>query len=372
MVDNAITVGRFLSLTATLHISLPLFMLLTATDFALTTPQFISLIFQFGLAYFIHEFAHISARYALNIKVFGILAYPFGGWWLTDGQEESKEIVEDVHNEVEKKETGLRFATPGQQACFYLAGPCANILIALYLWITLLHFSLPQFQLTTVKEQMFWTHLWLALINFLPAPPSDLGFLLYYNYPTRRALFVRFSQIAIVIVVILAIWQHTFSVVLAGGVLFLHSLRVVVYDHARERAKSLKMSHFLRPTAQLDYFDGSVPIRNTADVLHTSLQDSFPVLERGKVIGMVERQAILASIGQGDGYHVISTISTDAVRTFDLNDSLGALFEELLPFDEVVCLVESNGEFVGIVQPGRIANTLWIQYIEEQHHEELL
>jgi Zn-dependent protease len=237
------------------------------------------------------------------------------------------------------------------------AGPIVNFLIAgisaVFLSVAMPHDRLwadPYVSTGNLLHSLVWSNLWLGLFNLLPAYPMDGGRVLRAIFSrsmdpvsaTRRAVSIgRGFAIAFMLA---GWWNVWFSVI--GVFLFIAAQmedRSAVFQSVLEtvRLEDIMLTDF----AMLS------PADTLEDALEKAvhcLQDDFPVIRGGDMVGVVSKQKILQTLRrEGNGY-----VQAVMNRIFDVaqkTESLSSAFRKLSARNLSIIPVVENQQLVGIV-----------------------
>jgi Zn-dependent protease/predicted transcriptional regulator len=203
---------------------------------------------------------------------------------------------------------------------------------------------------TNLPHACIWANMWLGLINLLPAYPADGGRVLRAIFSrkmdavtaTRRAVSIgRGFAIAFM----LAGWSNLwFSVV--GVVLFFAAQmedRSAVFQSVLD---SVRLQDIM-----LTDFTTLSPADTLEDALEKAvhcLQDDFPVVRGGDMVGVISKQKILQTLrNEGNGY-----VQAIMNRIFDVapkSETLAAGFRRLSARNLSILPVVEDQQLVGIV-----------------------
>ena len=284
----------------------------------------------------LHELAHsyVSVRYGLRVRSITLL--PIGGLAL----------LEDLPRE------------PRQEIHIALAGPAANFVLALWLGVLLAVVEpsrpfLPVLSGEALLASLFWSNLYIGLFNLIPAYPLDGGRVLRawlsgrmdYVEATRRAVAV--GQFFALLFILGGLVLREPWLVVVGLFVFWAALaeeKVAVLQSAMERIYleevMLTEFHSLAPGDSL--FDA------LERALH-SLQNDFPVVSEGRVVGVLTRGGLLRAFsGQGWNQSVQAVMSS-RFETAQRGDTLAAGFNKLAARGLSLLPVLENERLVGIV-----------------------
>lgn len=284
----------------------------------------------------LHELAHsyVSVRYGLRVRSITLL--PIGGLAL----------LEELPRE------------PRQEIHIALAGPAANFVLALWLGVLLAVLDpgapfRPVLSGEALLASLFWSNLYIGLFNLVPAYPLDGGRVLRawlsarmdYIDATRRAVAIgQFFSLLFILAGVVG--RETWLAVIGLFVLWaaLAEERVAVLQSALERIYledvMLTEFHSLAPSDSL--FDA------LERALH-SLQDDFPVVTEGRVIGVLTRSGLLRAFAGQGWNNSVQAVMTSRFETAQRGDTLATAFKKLTGRGLSVIPVLEGGSLVGIV-----------------------
>jgi Zn-dependent protease/predicted transcriptional regulator len=237
------------------------------------------------------------------------------------------------------------------------AGPLVNFIVAAVagvflsvampgarIWVD------PYMSSTNLAHSVVWGNLWLGLFNLLPAYPMDGGRVLRAVFSrsmdpvsaTRRA--VSIGRGFAVAFMLAGWWNVWFSVM--GVFLF---IAAQMEDRAAVFQSVLETVHL--EDIMLTDFATLSPADTLEDALEKAvhcLQDDFPVIRGGDMVGVVSRQKILQTLrSEGNGY-----VQAVMNRIFDVaqkSESLSSAFRKLSARNLSIIPVVENQQLVGIV-----------------------
>lgn len=398
--ENSLNLGRINlaqigPIWFSIHLTVPLSIFFICYDFGVTTGNSISFLLVFLLAVGIHEGAHLiveqffghtsrrdpggksPASGTSSEQSHSIRSYRQGSSPPTSGHPVSASLTV----------MGIWWSRPWNFRWTYLAGPIANLLAAVYIlatfagggitpreWDALL---MPQ----NITGQLFLTNAWLGIMNFLSAPPADLGFALshYYRPVDKEAAelssaHIRSAQWILFPVLALALLAGKLGLAIGAGYLLFTTFRASVWNACIYNGVDSKIAKYITQATALRSFRRADSIDSTLEVLMTAHQDYFPIVENRygeqelsavSAFGVVERNAILSAIAQGEGSSPISSLIDDTIRTVSADETVTDLFYEFHPEEETVCMVQQNGTYAGLVFPNKISHVVWIKSIKE-------
>ncbi|HWK30808.1 MAG TPA: site-2 protease family protein [Terriglobales bacterium] len=310
-----------------------------ARGVALTLIAFFAVLF--------HEFGHIAASLVRGVRPKAIMLLPVGGVHI----RESSEFVSrrDAQSEI----------------IIALAGPLASLGLALIVYAIAISFF-PQPGLLTVQgnplaasnlpKSAVWVNLLLAGVNLLPAYPLDGGRLLRvllawptiaeprFHFPEATRKAVAFSQVIAMLLMFAGISNTWFM--LAGICLF---LSVQIEDRSmlfNAVVESVRLEDIM-----LTEFATLSPADTLQDALHKAvhtLQDDFPVIRGSDLVGVINKQGIIAALrDNGNGY--VQSAMAKVKDVCHRGESLGVAFRKITAQGATLIPVVDNDRLIGIV-----------------------
>jgi Zn-dependent protease/predicted transcriptional regulator len=295
------------------------------------------------LSAMLHEFGHVwvSARRGFPIKGFVLL--PIGGLTMGDPsiQEESARNL--------RKEISIALAGPLVNAV--LAGITAAAIFAMGMVHTIRLTSLVLTPANLVTS-FFWINTCLFVVNLLPAFPLDGGRILRavlarrmdFRLATRRA--VSLGQI----------FAGLFM--LAGAALNIQGLMLIgffIFIAAQMEERTVMFQTVVEAVQMEDIMLTEFSILSPADTLEDALnkavhclQDDFPVVSGGDLVGVITRQTIVDRLrAEGNGY--VQGAMSKAFEIASRTESLGSAFRKLTSRGLSLIPVVDQERLVGIV-----------------------
>ena len=302
----------------------------------LLTAVLITLVF---VTVVLHELSHsyIAKRYGIKIK--RIVLIPIGG------VSEMEEIPKD----------------PSQELRIALAGPLANLIIALISFFILIIFraSLSSVLLGALYYFIV-VNLLLGLFNLLPAFPMDGGRILR-AFLAKRMSFVRATRLAATIGKELAI------IMAVVGVFFnflLILVAIFVYFGAEGEYRSILVSTLLEDikvkdimTTDVHTLDQNQTVQETLKTMFSEKHMGYPVMDNGQLVGIITFDDI-SKIPESKRDTTINYIMTKELISSDPEEDLVDTIEKLNRNRIGRVVVVENGELVGIISKTDITNTM--------------
>ncbi len=246
------------------------------------------------------------------------------------------------------------------QMSLALTGPLTNFAAAMVLLgfirgvspsVSLL--AKPWVSADHLLRSAFWLNIFLAVVNLLPAYPLDAGKLLRGNFSrTRGAL--QGTRAASGVGQVIALALFVAGVLLQSPWLLLAGFFIFV--GAQLEDQGMIFQSVVDTVRMRDIMLTDFSMLSSSDTLEDavyksihSLQDDFPVVRSGLLVGVVSRQRIVESL-QLDGNAYVQSIMTRAFHVAQPDDSLGVTFRRITGGRGLSLVPVLDGErIVGIV-----------------------
>ncbi len=283
----------------------------------------------------LHELGHSYLSQRFGVRVRSITLLPIGGIAALEGAP-----------------------GPRQEVPIALAGPAVNFAIAgLVLaflgssrsdWL----FLHPTINTEDFWPSLLWANLYLGLFNLIPAYPMDGGRVLRgwlarkmdYVTATRRAVGIGqfFSFVMMALGLLVNLW-----LLLIGIFLYLGASaeeRTTVFQAALEKI-------WLGDVMLTDYrcLGPSEPLSRALDYALHSLQDDFPVVADGRVVGVLTKPALLAAVQRKGLDWPVSQVMSERFEIVRPEESLAVALARLRESKLSMLPVMNDGRLVGIV-----------------------
>jgi Zn-dependent protease len=299
------------------------------------------------LCVLLHEFGHVLAARRYGIGTKDVTLLPIGGLARLERMP----------------------AKPTQELVVALAGPAVNVVIAgalfLGMWLGGSLQSLAGLNPVggTLLERLLVANLFLAAFNLLPAFPMDGGRVLRALLAMRLP-FARATNIAAIIGKGMAI-AFGFIGLFTNPMLLLIALFVWIGAAQESAAVEMKSTFDGVPVreAMLTQFETLSPHATLGDAARTLLagsQADFPVVERGQVVGLLTREALITALrDQGEDLPVIAAMER-AFLVARPDDALESVMSQASPERPAAIPVLHNGRLAGLLTPENIGELYMI------------
>jgi Zn-dependent protease/CBS domain-containing protein len=344
----SLQVGRLFGVEVRLHLTfliLPLFVFWTeSTVRSANGPRDLALVGIVLACVAAHEIGHmlVARRYGLIAKA--VVLLPLSGVTVFD---ESRAESPASPDRAWKREVRIALVGPAVNLAFAMIAAgvitVANHDVSLWKW--------PFLQATNLPRSLVWANLYLAGLNLLPAYPLDGGRIL-------RALFARSIDPAAATRRAVSI-SHALAMILMVAGLFsdtwLTLVGVIIFSAAQleERAVIFQsvLDNVRLEEVMLTDFATLSPADTLEDALEKavhSLQDDFPVVRGGDMVGVISKQRILEALrAEGNGY--VQAVMNKLFEVSVRQESLSSAFRKLTARNLSIIPVVEDQRLVGII-----------------------
>ncbi len=342
----SIFAGRFFGVEFRIHLTflfLLFFILITesATSGSLGLARGVALAAIIFGSVILHEMGHAVVAVRSGIPVRGIMLLPIGGVTLMEPQEH----LGSVKNVV--RETWI--AVAGPMVNLALAATSAVWLVSQKSPVSL--WDKPWITSSALSRSFFWTNLSLFAFNLLPAFPMDGGRVLRawlarrmeFQQATRRA--VSIGNVFAALFMFMGFAFSTWFMMLAFFMFIAAQMeeRTVLFQSVME---TVHMEDIM-----LTDFSTLSPADTLEDALHKalhSLQDDFPVVRGGDLVGVINRHTIVDRLRrEGNGY--VQAVMNKAFEIASRTESLASASRKLSARGLTLIPVVDQEHLVGIV-----------------------
>lgn len=292
----------------------------------------------------LHELGHALAARRFNVPTRNITIYPIGGI----------ARLERIP------------AEPMKEFWIAIAGPAVNVVIALFLaaiiFVTGGAFA-PQTLLdpgSNVLATVMWINVVLVGFNLLPAFPMDGGRVLRALLATRND-YADATQTAANIGQGMAILFGLLGLVSLNPILLFIAL--FVYVGAQQEAQQAMMRALTEGMpvrqAMMTRFQTLAPddtLGNAVDELLAGSEHDFPVVEDGRVVGLLRRRELLRALSSRGRETPVREVASSECFTVDV----GAMLDEAL-----TRMQQSNCSTVPVVRDNHIVGLLTLENVGE-------
>jgi Zn-dependent protease/CBS domain-containing protein len=291
----------------------------------------------------IHELAHGLVTIHRKLPVRVLVLMPIGGIVLADDSTQ------------EERDSGGEpaVALAGPFANLFLAFVTGSIVLGLLPGISL--WSAPLISSENLLRSFVWINFSLFALNLVPAYPLDGGRILRAQL-ARRMDYVRATRQAVSLGQIFAI-----ALVLPGIIVpdmwsrWLMLVGLVLFLAVQLEQRAVLLQSVLENLRLEDVMLTDFAVLSPADTLEDALkkaihtlQDDFPVIRGGDLVGVVSRQRIVDELrGEGNGY--VQSAMDRAFQIAQKSESLASALRKLTAQRLTLIPVVDDGRLVGII-----------------------
>jgi Zn-dependent protease/predicted transcriptional regulator len=284
-------------------------------------------------------------------------------------------------------EASDRAATPEIGKRLGIVGPLANLLFGFLLGAIILTVA-PEISLIEkpwmtpahLIRALVWVNLLLAAINLLPAAPLDGGRIFRGEFARNHGLMkgsraaAGLGQIVGVLLAITGCILPNMWLIMIGGFVFIG---------AHMDDASMLLNNENDPVRMRDVMLTNFSTLSASDTLEEALQSSvhtlqdvFPVVRGGNLVGAVSRQGIVEALqAEGNGY--VQGVMTRSFQTAQPDDSLVTTLRRIMAGQGAQLVPVLDGDrIVGIITPQNLAQSMGLLNArrrmnqQQQQHEE--
>jgi Zn-dependent protease/predicted transcriptional regulator len=295
----------------------------------------------------LHEFGHALTARRYGVKTRDITLLPIGG-------------VARLERIPER---------PMQEFWVALAGPAVNVVIAALIFVALVVLGGAS-RLLEIEwfrgrflEQLMWVNLMLAAFNLLPAFPMDGGRVLRsflaarIGRPRATAIAANIGQALAIVLGVVGFFHNPFLVFIAIFV-FLGAQSEAsqvetesVLDGLQVRDAMMRRFRTLAADDRLD--------RAVEELLAGSQQD-FPVLEDGRVLGLLRRNDLVKALAEGRREATVGEVMGPGCRPVEESAPLMATLEAMSAEQVPAVPVMAGGTLVGLLNLENIGELIMV------------
>ncbi len=296
----------------------------------------------------LHEYGHALTARRYGIPTRDITLYPIGG-------------VARLERMPEK---------PRQELWVALAGPAVNVVIAagLGIWLLLTNTFVPVTELGmktgSFLERLMMVNISLVVFNLIPAFPMDGGRVLRALLATRMD-YVRATKIAASLGQGIAFVFGFIGLFTAPTLVF---IAFFIWIAAGQEAGMVQMKAALTgiPVSRAMLTDFRTlhplePVSRVANMMMLGVQQDFPVVDQGRLVGILTHEDLFAALQQGNPYLAVGHVMRRDFEWVDANDLLEAVFARMSNASLQSAPVTWRGELVGLLTLENVRKFLMVQ-----------
>ncbi|MBZ5656771.1 MAG: site-2 protease family protein [Acidobacteriia bacterium] len=351
----SIPVGRLFGIEIRIHLTF-LFLLVFLWSTAATQDPTAALrvLGLFGIllgSVILHELGHALVARGSGVPAKGIILLPIGGVTILD----EAHAVPDPINAWKRD---IRIAIAGPLVNLAIAGISALVLLSVAHGVSLT--AKPLLHWSALLRSLVWANVYLGLFNLLPAYPMDGGRVLRALFTRRMDLVqatqraVRIGNVFSILMIMLGMLISTRPETRWDGY-WLMMIGFFLFTGAQLEERSAMFQSVLQRVRLEEIMLTDFATLSPADTLEDALdkavhtlQDDFPVVRGGDMVGVISKQKILDALrAEGNGY-----VQAAMNRIFDVaskQESLASAFRKLASRNLSIIPVVDEQHLVGIV-----------------------
>jgi Zn-dependent protease len=306
----------------------------------------------------LHELGHALAARRYGIQTKDITLLPIGGIARLERMPED----------------------PKQELVVAIAGPAVNVAIAAALFGALYvvnratafwHLEesargiLIQAGITSFLVNLLSVNIWLVAFNMLPAFPMDGGRVLRALLAMRWP-YVRATRTAAAIGRVMAVLFGVWGLFSGHFLLMVIALFIFIAGHAEAQMAEARAT-FRGVTvgqAMITRFwalspDDSLSV--AVEALLTGHQQDFPVLERGRLVGMLSRAALVRALSDGGLNVRVGSAMTENCTAISEAEPLDQAFQRIQRSECSTLPVLRDGQLVGLLTVENVGEWVMVQ-----------
>lgn len=350
---------RILGIDIDIHVT---FLLLLGFFFLLLGVKGFILIL--GVFFFVtvHELCHSLVALHFGIKVRRITLLPIGG----------------VASMAEMP------TRPYQELLISLAGPMSNIAVLIIFYYPL-HAFLGEETLIyplrvmtgqagytesfNILAHIYWINLVLAVFNLIPAFPMDGGRVLRavlsyrMSYREATAVAVRLGHIFALMFAYLGIVHGHIFLLLIAAFIYMAASSEGIQVAVRETIKKYSVQDIL--PGDFMHVNRDAPLSRVLELMFHGHQEDYPVMEDGKLIGVITRKDLTRGIHQKGKEAEVGEIMRTDIPAVKVTSGLHVVQKLMRKYNTEAMPVENNGAIVGIVTMDDI-NRVYVMMNEDK------
>lgn len=249
-------------------------------------------------------------------------------------------------------------AKPSQEFVVAVAGPLVNLVIAVTLFVVLTAFGATP-SLFAVSwpgesflERLLTINVMLILFNLIPAFPMDGGRILravlamQMDYTQATRIAARLGQGIAVVFGLIGFFVNPLLVITA----------LFVWMGAAQEAELVESRAWMRGRtvgqAMRTHIRTLTPyewLAQAVDYALATAQQDFPVVERGRVVGLLTREALMAGLQRFGAFAPVYLAMSATVETVEMDSPLADASEKMEAHGLHAIAVTHNGLLVGLL-----------------------
>jgi Zn-dependent protease/predicted transcriptional regulator len=298
----------------------------------------------------LHELAHTLTASFLRIKTSEIILFPFGGIAAYD-----KNI------------------SPKIQIVLALAGPLINGLAAFLLFILGLTLHIDPY-LENLLRRTVITNTFLAGINLLPIIPLDGGKI--FRSILKLLKKEKATRYSIQLSLMLGIGLFALSFIFRNLVLSIFSailLTCIIKEYIHHKQKSVaaqfKVADIMINSQCVQILQHGMTLIEALNIVFRSFQQHFPILHGSKLIGVVNRDAVIQAVAMDQEEYLSGVMSRDFLA-IPMDTLLSDVLDKIGSRGDTVIVILEDSQFKGILTREKLLEFLFLSNIHSSLTED--
>ena len=291
----------------------------------------------------LHELGHALVARRFGIATRDITLYPIGGIARLERMPER----------------------PAQELLVAIAGPAVNgvLALAIYVGLRLAGAGANGDPLTvggSFAVQLMWINISLGLFNLLPAFPMDGGRILRaalaFRIDRTRAtvLAARIGRgIAVVLGAIGLLWNPMLAVI--AVFVWMSAGHEAAIESAKAALRGVSVADAM--VVEVQTLSPDTKLGTAAARLATGFQHDFPVIEAGRVVGVLTRDDLLRGLAGWPPEATVRELMHDHFAIAGAREQLDSVLGRLPPDGSAVVVVDDD-QLVGLLDPEHVGAVL--------------
>lgn len=295
----------------------------------------------------LHEFGHAMTAKRFGIETRDITLLPIGGVARLDRMPED----------------------PKQELAIAIAGPAVNVLLAaLFFAVLAMENRLTAFSLTGPGNYLLWNlvriNLALAVFNLIPAFPMDGGRVLRallairMNYARATRIAARIGQVIALIFGIAGLFGNALLILIAIFV-WMGAAQESGMVQLRSTLADIPVSHVM--ITDFHTLTPDEPLSRAVEHLLAAYQQDFPVVEDGKMVGLLTRSGLVNGLAQLGSNAAVSEVMERDFPSAQPSEPAEKAFLKLQQSRSRAMPVLRDGGLLGILTSEHISEFLMVR-----------
>jgi Zn-dependent protease len=293
----------------------------------------------------LHELGHALAARRYGIRTRDIVLLPIGG-------------IARLERMPEK---------PSQEIVVALAGPAVNLALALLFGglVMITHERLDTLGIGgNLIDSLLAVNVFMLLFNLIPAFPMDGGRVLRALLATRLP-YARATRIAAgvgqALAVVFAVWGVLHDPMLLFVALFVFMAAGEEYALVRTQHALTGLPVISATLSDVQWLSPTDPLEIAVERLIAGSQQEFPVLDGGRVVGMLTRADLLKGLQRGGTDVPVGAAMTALTETLDPSEPLENAIRRMRAHGLAAMVVASAGRPIGLLTLENVSELLLVR-----------